>query len=198
MRSAPTFAAAVTAISAGPLPEAGATDTQGASALAFQSQPGRVRTSRRAWPPAASSAADGAETLNSHAAASSLISARWSATAIAPRRTLGSAFAATRYDTVPSPCPLAPSVIVIHAALAVAVHAHSRDTLTASVPAPPAAAKLDGEELSVAWHREAVGPVTLVTAELPHASASVAAVSAGNSRARVFTAYAFQSAVQRQ
>src|SRR3954468_13990746 len=115
------------------------------------------------------------------------MSARWSPIAMAPRRTVGSTFAATRYDTVPSPCPLAPPVIAIQPASVVAVHAHSREMVTARVPAPPAEPKLDDGLVSVAWHRAAVGPVTLVTAELPHAIARAAAASVGNSRGRVFT-----------
>src|SRR4051812_13963426 len=106
---------------------------------------------------------------------------------MAPRRTAGSTFAATRNDTVPSPCPLAPSVIAIQPASVVAVHEHSHETLTASVPAPPAAPKLDDGLVIVAWQRETVGPVTFVTAELPHAIARAAAASVGNSRGRVFT-----------
>ena len=98
------------------------------------------------------------------------MSARWSATAIAPRRVDGSALAETRYAIDPSPCPLAPAVIAIQFASVDAVHAHSRATLTATVPVPPAAAKLDDELTIDAWQRDSVGPATLVTAELPHAS----------------------------
>src|SRR3954462_5748014 len=108
---------------------------------------------------------------------------------MAARRGAASAFSDTRYATDPSPCPDAPAVIVSHAALLEAVHAHSRDTLIETAPDPPAAAKLGDELVMEAWQRVAVGPATLVTAELPHAIAVKAAAAAANSRARdpVFT-----------
>src|SRR4051794_33770550 len=107
-----------------------------------------------------------------------------------PRRVAASALAATRYDTVPSPWPLPPAVIEIQAESLDAVHEHSRDTLTDSVPAPPADAKLCAELVTDASQRAAVGPVTLVTAELPHARVMAAETSVANSRGRhvVFTA----------
>jgi hypothetical protein len=46
-----------------------------------------------------------AETWNRHAAGSCVTSSCRSLTVIDPRRAAGSAFSATRYDTVPSPCP---------------------------------------------------------------------------------------------
>jgi hypothetical protein len=59
---------------------------------------------------------------------------------IVPVRLLVSALAATLYDTLPFPVPLAPAVIVIHGALLAAVHAHDPAfAVTATVPAPPAA-----------------------------------------------------------
>jgi hypothetical protein len=59
---------------------------------------------------------------------------------IVPVRLLVSALAATLYDTLPFPVPLAPAVMVIHAALLAAVHAHDPAlAVTATVPEPPAA-----------------------------------------------------------
>ena len=42
--------------------------------------------------------------------------------------------AATLYETVPLPLPLAPAVTVIHAALLVAVHAQPAPAVTVTVP----------------------------------------------------------------
>src|SRR5580765_1008805 len=74
--------------------------------------------------------------------------------------------------------------MVIHEAVLAADHAHSRATPIVTVPVPPLTPKLDDELLTVVWHREAVGPVTFVTAELPHPAAAAAAAAAANSRAR--------------
>jgi hypothetical protein len=54
----------------------------------------------------------------------------------------GPALAATEKFTAPPPEPLAPELIVIHAALLVAVHAHPVVVVTLTLPAPPEAAKL--------------------------------------------------------
>jgi hypothetical protein len=71
----------------------------------------------------------------------------------------------------------------IQAASGVAVHVHSRETATASVPLPPSAPKLDDELVIVAWHRDVVGAVTVdVVAELPHAVFIAAAATIANSR----------------
>ena len=64
-----------------------------------------------------------------------------------------------------------------------ALHTHSRDVETATLPDPPEAPKFDAELVSVTWHLAAVGPVTLVSAELPHAI-SVGASSIESSRGR--------------
>ena len=97
-----------------------------------------------------------------------------SATATTPFRATGSAFSATRYVSVPSPCPLAAEVITIHDACDVAFHAHSRATPIAMVPTPPAGVKDDVEEVAFTWQRVVVvglaGLVTLVDVELPHAT----------------------------
>src|SRR3954469_3820673 len=88
---------------------------------------------------------------------------------------------------VPSPCPVAPEVMLIHAASVEALHEHSRATLTDTVPVPPPAAKLGEPLVTVAWQRDAVGPATFVTGELPRPLAALAAPTA-NSRGRsIFT-----------
>jgi len=86
--------------------------------------------------------------------------------------------------TVPCPCPSFADVSEIQLACPAAVHAHSRSTLTESVPSPPHTPKLDGEGVAVIWQRVAVGPVVLVVPVLPHAIDSAAAVVAANRRAR--------------
>lgn len=119
------------------------------------------------------------------------MSACWSPTLMLPWRTDGSAFAATRYAIAPSPWPLAFPVIAIQLAVLDADHEHSRDTLTFTIPVPPAAPKLDDELLIDGAHRVAVGPVTFVTPELPQPIAiAIAAASTKNSRGWnvVFTA----------
>jgi len=57
----------------------------------------------------------------------------------------GSAFAETRYAIDPSPWPFPPPVMAIQLASLAAVHVHSRETLTETVPAPPDAPKLPVE-----------------------------------------------------
>lgn len=99
---------------------------------------------------------------------------------------LGSAFSPIRNVTVPSPCPSWPPVIDIHEAVLVADHEHSRATLTATVPVPPAGPKFVDGTPRVAWQRVgAVGDVTLVSVVLPHAEAirQAAAAPAANCRA---------------
>jgi hypothetical protein len=66
-----------------------------------------------------------------------------------------------------------------------AVHAHSRDTVTFTVPVPPEAGNDDVALLTVAWHRTPPGAVTFidVDASLPHAAATVAAAITPSSRA---------------
>src|SRR3954462_956409 len=86
---------------------------------------------------------------------------------------------------VPSPWPCAPAVIATHGDCEVADHAHSRSTDTLTCPVPPDAPKLDDDAwLSATWHRAALGPVTLVVAELPHAIEPASATVDRNSRGR--------------
>jgi hypothetical protein len=49
-------------------------------------------------------------------------------------------FAATVYDTVPFPVPLAPAVTVMNDAALTAVQTHPLVVVTATLPEPPAAA----------------------------------------------------------
>src|SRR6187402_1062983 len=90
-------------------------------------------------------------------------------TTIDALRVTGSALETTRKATVPSPWPVLPPVISSHAAPLVADQAHSRSTLTFTWPVPPAGPNAAVGLVSDAWQRAAVGPVTLVFAELPQA-----------------------------
>jgi hypothetical protein len=80
-------------------------------------------------------------------------------------------------------------VISIQLACALADQEHSRATLTFTSPLPPDELKLDDELAIETWQRAAVGPVTLVTAELPHAAVIIiiAATTYGRARERIFT-----------
>jgi hypothetical protein len=82
-----------------------------------------------------------------------------------------------------------PDVISIQATGEDDDHAHSRAAVTFTSPVPPDGVKLDGEFAIESWQRLAVGPVTFVTAELPHPDDALV-VMAANSRDRVkrFTA----------
>jgi hypothetical protein len=62
----------------------------------------------------------------------------WPAIVIVPVRDVVAVVAATLNVTVPAPLPLAPPVMVIHAALLTAVHAHPIVAVTAALPVPPA------------------------------------------------------------
>jgi hypothetical protein len=77
---------------------------------------------------------------------------------IVPVRPVVDAFAATLYETVPLPLPLAPAVTVIHDALLVAVQAHDPAfAVTETVPAPPAAVgelavgEMASVQMTAAW-----------------------------------------------
>jgi hypothetical protein len=85
-----------TAISAVPLPDCGCTVAQPASARASHAHALLARTSTTTRAPAPSSAFDGPDMLKAQGAASCPMSARWSPTAIEPRRADGSPFADTR------------------------------------------------------------------------------------------------------
>ena len=70
---------------------------------------------------------------------------------------------------------------------------HSRATETLTDPEPPVELKLGAEFVIVAWHRAAVGPVTLVTALLPHAASQPAHPAYRRARVRMFTGEANSS-----
>jgi hypothetical protein len=100
-------------------------------------------------------------------------------------RAIGSAFSDTRYVTLPSPWPSTPAVIATHGDWLLAVHPHSRATAIFTSPVPPPGPKLGDEFVIEGWQRVAVGPVTFVVAELPHAIAvSAARAEPRNSRGR--------------
>jgi len=94
--------------------------------------------------------------------------------------------------TVASPWPSAADVIAIHGACVAAFHVHSRATTIEMLPAPPDGPNDEGVPLTVAWHREVEGLVTLVEVELPHAALSraenTAADAYGRDRVRAVTA----------
>ena len=81
-----------------------------------------------------------------------------------PVRLEATVFAATLKAAVPFPDPVAPLVIVIHAALLVAVHAQPVAALTVLLPVPPAAVNawpvgaIDGEQDAAAWVTVNVAP----------------------------------------
>lgn len=75
-------------------------------------------------------------------------------------------------------------MISIQGAWAEDDHAHSRDAPIEIDPVPPAGGKAAGVPLIESWQRVAEGPATLVTPELPHPYAAVAAHAAASSRAR--------------
>ena len=64
----------------------------------------------------------------------------WPPIAIVPVRAVAPVLAAAAKLTEPSPEPLAPAVIVNHAALLVAVQAQPSDDISAIDPVPPALA----------------------------------------------------------
>ena len=110
-------------------------------------------------------------TVARHSAASCTIAAAAVLTSIVARRLLGAVFAATRYAIDPSPWPLDADVITTHCAVFEAAHVQSRDALTASVPAPPAAGTISSEVVTVTPHRVVVGVVIEVFDEVQEAAA---------------------------
>lgn len=98
--------------------------------------------------------------------------------------------AATRYATVPSPCPCAADVNEIQGACDTAVQLHSRLVPTVSVPDPPAGPNEEGVPVTEVSHLVPDGLVTLlmvVLAELPHAAEETAtAIAAAHDRDRMW------------
>jgi len=78
---------------------------------------------------------------------------------------------------LPSPWPAVVPVTWIQGAWLVAVHEHSRATLTATDPDPPSAPKFEVDAERVAWQRVVEGAVAVtdVEAELPQAPAAAPA-----------------------
>ena len=122
-----------------------------------------------------------------NAAACCAISVCCSPMAMVALRRTGSAFAFTLYVMVPSPWPDCPDTSSTHEADALADQLHSRATETLTEPAPPVELKLGAELVMVAWQRAAVGPVTLVTALLPHADSHAAHPAYTRARRRMVT-----------
>jgi hypothetical protein len=150
-RSAPVFADTTTRKRAAPLPDDGVTVAHGCSLRAVQLHAEWVLTVNSASPPALPNVSGMPLSSNRQAAPVCAIFTRWSATVTSPCRVTGSGFSSTRYETLPSPCPCAAEVSEIHADVDAAVHAQSRDTVTARDPVPPAAGnELPGELLMVA------------------------------------------------
>ena len=148
VRSPLVLGAVVTSMVSVPLPDSGLRVTQSASADACHAHASWVRTSIPTVSPEAGAGDDGEETAKVHSAAAWPMSTRRSAIAMAACRGTGSALGATLNVTVPSPCPLAPESIEIHPACADAVQLHSRATVTAALPVPPAAPNADDDAVT--------------------------------------------------
>jgi hypothetical protein len=124
--------------------------THESSLAAVQLQSACVLTLTVVCPPAAPICEATAETWNRHAAGSCVTSSCRSLTVIDPRRVAGSAFSATRYDTVPSPCPSRDDVNAIQLDEVDAFQEHSRETVIVTLPVPPEALNDDVELETVA------------------------------------------------
>jgi hypothetical protein len=137
-------------------------------------------------PPAAETAALGNATVKRHGAASCATATCASLTPTIALRGAGSAFAATRYVTLPLPCPAACDVIATHDAPLVAVQVQSRVVSTAIVPVAPSAGT-DGSELAAdTWHFGVLGAVTAIDDD-PQADerSAITAASAASGAQRV-------------
>ena len=101
---------------------------------------------------------------------------------IDPRRICGSGFTVATNSTAPSPCPLAPDLMVSHAPSAEADHAHSRAAVTAIDAVPPSAGSGASTGcIAIPQRTICVGAVMLVAADPPHedvASSRLAAAAA--------------------
>jgi hypothetical protein len=139
-RAAPVFGPTVTTTVAVPRPDAGETDAHELSLATVHAHASCALMRTSSVPPLGGTGVCGAETSNRHGAACCDTSMRPSPIAIAPARVSGSGLLSTRKPIVPSPCPLDPDVITTHGDADAAVHEHSRETLTATLPVPPEAA----------------------------------------------------------
>jgi hypothetical protein len=129
-----------------------------------------ARTSMRPDPPDGSKLAASCPSVMVHSPAACEISARWSFSTMAPRRTAGSGFDAASNWTAPSPWPLTPALMLSHGLSDDAVHAHSRAVVTAICPVPPdAGTGAAGEETDTPHLETVAGEVTVVLPDEPHA-----------------------------
>lgn len=101
-----------------------------------------------------------------------LTSARWPFALTAPRGICGSGFDVALNSTTPSPCPLAPVLMVSQEPSTDADHAHSRAAATAIQALPPSAGNGASSPCMAIAHRFIeVGAVMLVAAEPPQEEA---------------------------
>jgi hypothetical protein len=140
-----------------------------------------ARTAMVPEPPAGVKLADDSPSCITQSAAAWVTLARWSLSSITPRRDAGSLFAAATYSTLPSPCPLLGPLNVSHAAVELAVHAHSRLVVTASAPRPPDAGTLSSEVPRLTEHRGTVEGAVDVDVEDPQPAPANATASARTS-----------------
>ncbi len=133
-------------------------------------------------PPAAETVASGDATVNRQTPASCATATWASLTLTIARRGVGSAFAATRYATLPLPCPAASDVSVIHEAPLDAVHVQSRVVSIVMVPVAPSAGTDASELVADTWHLGALGPVTAIDDEPQADAMSATAIMTSGAR----------------
>jgi len=98
-----------------------------------------------------------------------MTSVRWPFAVIAPRRICGSGLAVAANSTVPSPCPLAPDLMLSHVPSTDADQAHSRAAVRLMEAVPPVAGKgVSRPCIDIAHRLIDVGDVIVVAAEPPH------------------------------
>jgi hypothetical protein len=136
------------------------TEIQFAELAAFQPQPFSVETFTVSRPPAAAMVSPVRLNEYTHGAAAWLTATVCEPTTMDPDRVEGTGFGATVYGTDASPCPPVSAAIDTQVASVLIDHVQSRDVAIASDPWPPAAAKDDGEVLTLTWHLSAVGDVS--------------------------------------
>jgi hypothetical protein len=117
--------------------------SHGVVVVAVQVQPGCVFTLKESLPPPNSNSFDVGESVYVQlAVAVCETETFFPATLNEPLREVVPLFAAAVYETVPSPVPDAPELIVSHGVVVVAVHAQLLPVVTATVAGPPALVKL--------------------------------------------------------
>lgn len=172
-RAAPVLRDTATRTTAVPRPESGETAAQATSLFAVHVHAACACTATVSSPPSAAMPVAFGFTSKRQGAPAWATDTWRLAMLSAPCLVTGSVFSATRYVTLPSPCPSAAEVMTIHPAWEAARQVHSRSMAIESVPTPPLAPKSLVEDPTVAEQRAVVvdGAVTLVEAELPHAIA---------------------------